>query len=251
MGEGRHSTIDTMPGHRPVGTPRSVEHHVDIVTYGFSPDDRSPDIRPYLRPGESLVWVGRPDPSVRLNANDLSLVLAGILLLGVSIVFIAVTLTAGVPPWVAVLLLLVGLPLGAYALRMMHGRFIYKARRKVATAYGLTRDRAIVVVGPSRPRLGRRPGSPRTADSPVKHVPISIRRSRNGRVSVAFGGTDEEVEGMPWGPPPVAFYDVADGDDLLAALERVQREQRPSLADDACVAWALGAMEQMTHGLSL
>lgn len=116
-----------------------------------------------------------------------------------------------------------GIPFVVVGAYFAFGRFVYKRRRKLRTAYGLTEDRAIVAVG-----------STRLYDSPVRNVRTSVERTRDGRhVSVTFG------DGPAWwggsatygntgmdffmgNAAPVAFYDVADVHGLLAALDRVR-----------------------------
>jgi hypothetical protein len=106
---------------------------------------------------------------------------------------------------------------------MIAGRFHFKRRRKLETSYGLTGDRALVAVG------GRS-----LADTPVRYTPTSVRRARDGRhVTVTFGQSGSGVgrmygntglEVLPfWASNEVAFYDVADVDDLLGAPGRIQR----------------------------
>jgi hypothetical protein len=70
------------------------------------------------------------------------------------------------------------------------------------------------------------------SDSPVKHTPSSIKRSRDGsHVSVSFGSQNGVSRvyantGMDvlafWSSNDVAFYDVPNPDRLLAALERAR-----------------------------
>jgi hypothetical protein len=117
-----------------------------------------------------------------------------------------------------------GIPFVAVGFYMAFGRFIYKRRTKLRTAYGVTSDRALVAVG-----------STTLNDSPLKQVPTSIRRSRDGsHVSIVFGSQNGWSNrgaygntGMDFfmrGNTPIAFYDVTNGQLLLAALDRARGE---------------------------
>ncbi|HWC11484.1 MAG TPA: hypothetical protein VG455_09700, partial [Acidimicrobiales bacterium] len=69
-----------------------------------------------------------------------------------------------------------GIPFVAMGLYFIFGRFVYKRRMKLRTAYGVTTDRAIVAVGDFS-----------LTEMPIKQVATSQHRSRDGRhVSVTF-----------------------------------------------------------------
>src|SRR4051812_33856940 len=183
--------------------------------------DASPpeQLRPYVRPGERLLWSGRPDPSVRFTGKDAFLIPFSLMWGGFAIFWEAAAIagTKGSSRF----FILWGIPFVAIGLYMIFGRFILKARRKRETAYGLTDQRALVAVGDRS-----------LVDSPVKHTPTSIKRSRDGHhVSITFG-TQNGVSrvyantGMDvlafWSSNDTAFYDVAEPDAVLAALERAR-----------------------------
>jgi hypothetical protein len=193
------------------------------MTYGApSPDDPSHRLQPHLRPGEHLVWVGTPDLGVTFTAADAFLVPFSIMWGGFTIFWEAEALTSGAPPF----FLLWGIPFVGVGVYFIFGRFIYKRHRKRQTAYGLTLQRAMVAVG-----------STSLVDSPVKNVSTSIRKSRDGRhVSVTFGESNYRdwrqggyyantgMEFFARGVSPVAFFDVADPDRLLSALDKIRTE---------------------------
>jgi hypothetical protein len=172
-------------------------------------------LAPYLRPGEQLLWSGRPDPDIRFTSADVFLVPFSILWGGFALFWETTVIASGAPPF----FVLWGVPFVVLGLYFMFGRFVYKRRNKLRTAYGLTTDRALVAVGTTT-----------LHETPVEHTPKSIRRSP-GHVSITFGnpgtfgvGTYANT-GMDFfgrGNAPIAFYDVADGDALLAILNRPQ-----------------------------
>ena len=172
-------------------------------------------LAPYLRPGEELLWSGRPDPDVRFSGVDVFLVPFTIMWGGFALVWELAVLTSGAGAFFA----LWGIPFVAMGVYMLFGRFIYKRRTKLRTAYGMTSGRALVAVGNTT-----------LYDSPIKQIPRSIRRSRDGsHVSITFGNqrgwsnagmyANTGMDFFMRGNAPVAFYDVADGQALLAALD--------------------------------
>jgi hypothetical protein len=171
----------------------------------------------YLRPGERLLWTGQPDPAVLFGPKDLFLIPFSLLWGGFAIFWEASVIADGDGPF----FMLWGIPFVVVGLYMIAGRFVYKRRRKQRTAYGLTEERALVAVGDSS-----------LSDTPTKYAPASIRRARNGRhVSVTFGGgggpwrvyANTGMDFFDWrGAGDVAFYDVADVDAVLRALDRAR-----------------------------
>lgn len=173
-------------------------------------------ILPILRQGEQLLWVGQPDSRVRFTAADGFLVPFSILWGGFAVFWeiMAVTTARQSYFWIF------GIPFVLVGLYFIFGRFIFKKRRKLVTAYGLTDRRAIVCVGDRS-----------VADSPLAGTPTKVDRSRDGQhVSVIFGsqglmgfagmyqntGLDFFSFGMG---QTVAFYDVEDSEGLTRALE--------------------------------
>ena len=188
-----------------------------MSSWGTAVDESSAQLVSYLRPGEQLLWSGRPDPDVWFSPGDVFLVPFSIMWGGFAVVWELGAISSG-----TVFLVLWGIPFVAIGLHMMFGRFIYKHRTKLRTAYGLTPDRALVAVGTKA-----------LNDSPLKQTPSSIRRSRDGsHVSVTFGSPNgwtnrgaygnTGMEFFARGNAPFAFYDVADGEALLAALDRAR-----------------------------
>ena len=181
-------------------------------------DDPATQLAPYVRAHERLLWSGRPDPAVRFSPSDAYFVPFTIMWGGFAILWEVGVIASGAGPF----FFLWGIPFVGIGLYMIVGRFIVKRRRKLKTAYGVTTERALVAVGDSS-----------LSDSPIKHVPTQVRRSRDRtHVSITFGKpasfgrgayANSGLEIFGWGPDVVAFYDVPDPEVVLAAIDRAQR----------------------------
>lgn len=180
--------------------------------------DQQTNINRLLRPGESLLWCGWPDPAVRFTKLDLYLVPFSIVW-AVFIVFweIGASTSAGGGPFFAIF----GIPFLAMGAYLTVGRFIVKARRKRRTLYVLTDQRAIVAVG-----------SDQLSETSWRRFPEQVYRHRDKRhVDVTFESgaangwprgsmqlANTGLEFFARGQVGIGFYDVADGDRLLAAM---------------------------------
>lgn len=182
-------------------------------------DTTSGQLRAWLRPGEELLWYGRPDPRRVLSPSDVFVVPFSLLWCGFA-VFWELSVAGGDAP---LLMQLWGLPFVAVGLYLVVGRFFHGHFQARRTAYGITSHRAIVVIG-TRTSMD----TPLTAPTPV-----TVRRSRRGRHATVAIGTP--VPGSRRGPSadgsagwrsppesPVTFYDVPDPEPMLRALDRVR-----------------------------
>jgi hypothetical protein len=192
-------------------------------------------LQPYLRPGEELLWSGRPDPAVIFSSRDMIAIPFSVVWLGIALAWQAGAQSAGAPPAfraVGLLFVLIGIYLVA-------GRFVTRWMAKRKTVYGITGDRVLVQVGSS------------FRESPVTGGPMTVRRSRNGRhatvVFEPFGsyhtyeapamtGPPLPDTGMPTMGPPgsrrvapgaIRFSDVSDPDALLAAINQAKSAGAP------------------------
>lgn len=106
-----------------------------------------------------------------------------------------------------------------FGLYFIFGRFIYKARQKSRTVYGLTDTQAIVST------------SERSfSDTRVQDAAVRTDRSRDGRhASFIFGGSRRAAyqnTGMDFfnvgQEQGISFFDVADPDTMLRELDQVR-----------------------------
>jgi hypothetical protein len=197
----------------------------------LSPQDsgRLPSqLYPHVPPGEEVLWCGRPDPAVVFADGDALIVPVGILwcaaMAFVAYKVVSIDALGGlvVGPFLAV---------GCYGLV---GRFVHKRRRMQRTLYALTSDHVIIMAGRA------------VSVDRITHMQALAERSEDGRhLEVRFEAPDDPrglwiggrmpVTGSPGvgklmgnmgmevrdrAKSPLAFYDVADADALITALER-------------------------------
>jgi hypothetical protein len=176
-----------------------------------------------LRPGETVVWTGVPDPAVIFAPGDFFLIPFSVFFVAFSAFWVSnVAASSAALPFV-----LFGAAFVLFGLYFAVGRFFAKAWRKRRTVYAITNKRALSVVGGS------------TREAMLPSASLTTNRSRDGRhLSVTFevaGG------GSRWGFNPavtlyrdsgldffeqdagtVSFFDVEDVHGLQAGLDRIQ-----------------------------
>jgi hypothetical protein len=191
-----------------------------------------------LRPGEQLLWCGRPDPAVVFVPADFFVVPFSIVWVGIAVAWEFGLSAANAPSAFR----LVGVPfvlIGAY---LLAGRFVTRWASKRKTVYVITSERVIVQTRSV------------FKETPVQGGSMSVRRSRSGRhATVGFepfgsyyttgaptmtgppmAGTGMPTMGAPtrrWvAPGSLVFADVADPDAMLAAINqaKAQRAAPPS-----------------------
>ena len=173
----------------------------------------------YLLSNEFLLWSGRPDPSVRFTKADTFMIPFSIMWGGFAIFWEAGVLRSNAPFFFR----LWGVPFVAVGLYFIFGRFAVKRRQKIRTVYGVTAQRALIAVG-----------NLSVSDMPIASTPTTITKSADGsHVNVIFGVANRSrgfgmygntgMEFMMRGAAPVfAFYDVANPQALIAALDQAR-----------------------------
>ena len=199
--------------------PPLYTRRVSQYSSSASGNTASAQLSSYLSSGELLLWSGRPDPAVRFASSDAYLIPFSIMWAGFAFFWESSVFRSGAP----IFFRLWGIPFMAIGLYIVFGRFFVKARRKRTTAYGITKDRALISTGPSG-----------VTDVPIRSTATTISKSRDGsHVSVVFGqGYGTQMSGMYFntgmgsfsrGRAPVfGFYDVADTQGLLSALDQAK-----------------------------
>jgi len=185
----------------------------------------------HLRPGEELVWYGVPDSRALIGRNDAYLIPFSILWLAFAGFWEVGVIRSG-----NAFFALWGVPFIALGLYMVAGRFVWKRISNGRTAYGVTRDRAIIVTPTSfrdvplrgvpitvqRSRGGRRASVTMATPEPAPVAGIlGTRRTRSARAYAMYANTGMEplMRSAVW---PFGFYDVDNPDAMLAAIDRAR-----------------------------
>ena len=177
-----------------------------------------------LRPGERLLWSGRPDERALFIPADGFLIPFGLFFLCFSVVW-TTQAANGAPAFFPIF----GSLFIAIGLYYVFGRFFVKVWRKRRSFYAVTDRRAFAVEGST------------VTDTPIVGVGRTVSRSRQNRlISVVFAtgrsATWNPISGgnrMPLNSGldgfmyqrPLAFFDVRDGDGLLRALDEAESIQ--------------------------
>lgn len=180
-------------------------------------------IQPYLRPGERVLWAGRPDPRVRLAPGDALAIPFSIIWCSFVAFWEASAFTSGAPLFFR----LWGVPFVLVGLYMLVGRFVVKGWRKRRTVYAVTDERVLVAVGARY-----------VADAPVAGLPMTTRLSRDGQhTNVVLGPTGvlgwtqamyantglDILQRRPTGQ--LGLFDVREGRAMLTALDQARRSR--------------------------
>lgn len=180
----------------------------------------------WLTPGERILWRGAPDPSVIFSAQDLYLIPFSVLWLGFAIFW-----EHGVAKEGWSFGVIWGVPFICAGVYIVIGRFPVKVWTRLHTSYAVTDLRAVEVT-----KAGD------LVRSAYRHVPVEIRRRRDGRHGMVI--FDEDVggglgwrQGSQWSflrgtgwpgagrLPELAFVDVDRIDELVSihpALVRIR-----------------------------
>ena len=186
------------------------------------------ELQAHLRADEQLLWYGVPDQRVRLAPADAFLIPFSIMWCAFAVFWESSVVAGGGPVFMEAW----GVPFIAMGGYFVVGRFAFKRYRKGRTVYGITSQRAVIA-------------DPRSfSDMPLQRQPVTVRRTRDGRhASVVFDTTagpgrgsafrnlttwhyaNTGMEPLARGASlPFAFYDVADPDAMLAALDQARTQ---------------------------
>jgi hypothetical protein len=187
-----------------------------------------------LRPGETLLWCGKPDTKVVFRGSDILAIPFGAVFLGGSLYWIEAARSSAQVGAGSSDFWLFGIPFVLIGCYLLVGRFFTSWWRKRRSVYAVTSERVIAVVGSS------------LSTAPANTGSMQVRRSMTRRHATVifepFGsyyqwqpGTMTGPAMTPGGPPTVgpstrrrvapgavAFYDVAAPDQLLAAVNQAK-----------------------------
>ena len=174
-----------------------------------------------LRPGEHLLWSGRGDPSVIFGRSDALLVPFTLLWGGFAIFWTVSAVSSGAGP----IFLVFGSVFSLVGVYVIVGRFFVKVYRKKHTAYAVTDRRAFLTTNRTTIETGVGETDRTTTWSQNRERVTVTWNSKSGSARRVLG---RQPNGWPGNsgmdgigsPLQMAFYDVRDGADLVAALDR-------------------------------
>jgi len=188
-------------------------------------NDPQQTAREHLGPDEHLYWAGTSDPAKLFTGRDGFLVPFSIFWCGFAVFWTVTATVSGAPfffPLFGSVLVLLGL-------HLVFGRFIVKRHRKRTIVYAVTDRRALTIT----PRSTREIPVGRTDRAVTwtggrRHCSVEWGSSDGGGRPFMFGGVSTKMyantglDGF-FGPQPMAFWDVTDGEELVRELDRVSR----------------------------
>lgn len=138
-------------------------------------------IRPYLHPGERILWCGRPDRGLVFRRSDLYVIPATLAWAGLGLVGILPSATPGLSGLVVVT------PFILVAAWMLGGRYLHEAWLRRRIVYVLTNHRVLIL------RRGRRS---QVNSHDLAYLPmLDLSEEARGRGSITF---DLGEETSPW-----------------------------------------------------
>lgn len=181
------------------------------------PTDRQA-LQPHLLPGESVRWLGRPDPRRLLNSGDIFLIPFSLLWGGFALFWEGGVLGLGsqAPDHpVDGFFALWGVPFVVVGQYFIWGRFVYKRWDRRRTVYAVTDQRVLVLKG-------------RTLQSMfITQLPaLNLSTRSDGSGSLQFGTMpwtygfwgDTGMEFMARGRSPLTFYDIPRANDVYQLI---------------------------------
>jgi hypothetical protein len=136
-----------------------------------------------LEEGERLLWAGRPPQGLRLRLIDIFAIPFSLVWGGFAITWEVLAIVFNAP----FIFALVGLPFVIIGFHLMIGRFFDDARERAKTFYGVTDQRAIIVLNETTRQM-------KSLDLEER---ITLKESKNGYGSIEFA--DQPLSSTPRG----------------------------------------------------
>lgn len=181
------------------------------------------DFRPYLAPGERLLWTGKPDPEPKVRPEALPIGIALIFVFGAVIVTVLIRAEGGDRwVWLAVATVFFAIGLQLVFIAPKEDR---RARRGIS--YAVT-DRRVL-------RADRGQTAIRARNLGEIETVELIRNRGKGTVRFRIAGDAdhperEEVHLLPTESPFPLFLDIADAEEVAHLVNRLRREVRAQQA---------------------
>ncbi len=114
-------------------------------------------IQPYLGSGESIQWVGQPDPTKLITPADWFMIPFSLFFSGFSVMWVvgvvSQTIASNENGPIAWIFPLFGLPFIAVGFFLLFGRFLIKKSTRLRTFYAVTNQRVLSLVEARKPRM--------------------------------------------------------------------------------------------------
>jgi len=104
------------------------------------------ELQTYLDKNEKLLWTGQPKRGIFFKSSDIFVIPFSLIWCGFAIFWVFMTASFGAPFFFT----LFGVPFILIGLYIVFGRFIFDAKQRANTFYGLTEDRIIIKSGINR-----------------------------------------------------------------------------------------------------
>ncbi|MCC7449374.1 MAG: PH domain-containing protein [Anaerolineae bacterium] len=181
-------------------------------------DTSTSAIQQELSPGERLLWSGQPRKGVVFRSMDIFLVPFSLLWGGFACFWETMALTNGIS-----FLTLWGIPFVLVGLYMIGGRFIFDARQREGTYYGVTNERIIIASGLFNRKI--KSLNLRTLTD------LTLNQKADGSGSITFGPVPPMAwwyEGMYWPGQqiPPSFQMIPDAKQVYNLIVETQRQAR-------------------------
>jgi hypothetical protein len=180
-------------------------------------------LRELLEPGERLLWSGRPRLGLMLRASDAIAIPFSLFWCGFAIFWEWGVISIDRAPW---FFKLWGIPFVAVGLYLVFGRFVVDAYQRGRTFYGITDQRAVILIE----------GLRRTVRTLALQglTEIEFAEGRGGRGTLTFGRDalgayrGFALRGWP-GSAALApsFEGIENASEVLRAIRKAQRALKP------------------------
>jgi hypothetical protein len=190
---------------------------------GTLDDSSAAALRELLEPGERLLWSGRPMLGLMLRASDAIAIPFSLLWCGFAVFWEWSVISIGSAPWFFELW---GIPFVAVGFYFVFGRFVVDAYQRGRTFYGITDQRAVILIE----------GWRRTVRTLALEglTEIDFAEGRGGRGTLTFGRDalgayrGFALRGWPGGAGLAPRFDgIENASEVLRTIRKAQRALKP------------------------
>jgi hypothetical protein len=179
-------------------------------------------ISSHLQSGERLLWSGKPAQGIRFRKQDIFMIPFSLMWGGFAIFWEVMALSTvfkgkatGDFPAVAIFFPLWGVPFVLIGLYLIFGRFIFDAKKRASTFYGVTGQRIIIVSGLFSQTI--KSLNLRTLTD------ISMDQKNDGSGTITFGATNPMTGFFGRSSWPGAYQSLSPAFDMIENASEVYR----------------------------